>query len=133
MDRFHEIHIIERNSTKRISVVRGETDKNRNELEKAAQRREKREWAIEKPKLEHARKLRGDYSIDPSDEEHKDIMKNARRKLATSKADAMPCRRAFPQACIRETVDSKTEKAKASEAKTRFSCITETHESTRQR
>ena len=45
----------------------------------------------------------------------------------------MPCKRAFPQACIRETVVSKTEKAKASEAKTRFSCITEAHESTRQR
>ena len=38
---------------------------------KAAQRREKQEWAIENPKLEHARKLRGIYSIDPSDEEYK--------------------------------------------------------------
>ena len=63
----------------------------------------------------------------------KNIIKNARRKLETSKAAAMPCNRAFSQACIRETVVSKTEKAKASEAKTRFSCITEAHESTRQR
>ena len=45
----------------------------------------------------------------------------------------MPCKRAFPLACIWETVLSKTEKAKASEAKTRCSCITEAHESTRQR
>ena len=45
----------------------------------------------------------------------------------------MPCKRAFSQACIWETVVSKTHKAKASEAKTRFSCITEAHESTRQR
>ena len=60
-------------------------------------------------------------------------MKNARRKLETSKAAAMPCKRAFPRACIRETVVSKKEKAKASAAKTRFSCITEAHESTRQR
>ena len=45
----------------------------------------------------------------------------------------MPCKRAFSHACIRETVVSKTEKAKASEAKTRFDCITEAHESTRQR
>ena len=37
------------------------------------------------PKLEHARKLRGIYSIDPSDEEYKDIIKNAKRKLKTSK------------------------------------------------
>ena len=99
---------------------------------KVAQRREKQEWATEKEKLEHARILRGIYSIDPSDEEHKDIIKNARRKLETSKAAAIPCKRAFPQACFRETVVSKTEKAKASEAKTRFSCIT-AHESTRQR
>ena len=39
-------------------------------------------------------------------------------------AAAMPCKRAFAQASIRETVVSKTaEEAKASEAKTRFSCI----------
>ena len=84
-------------------------------------------------KLEHARDLRGIYSIDPSDEEYKDIIKNARRKLETSKAAAMQCKRAFLQACIRETVVSKTGKAKASEAKTRFNCITEAFESTRQR
>ena len=100
---------------------------------KAAQRREKQEWAIEKPKLEHARDLRVIYSIDPSDEEYKDIIKNARRKLERSKAAAMPCLRTFPLACIRETVVSKTEKAKASESKIRFSCITEAHKSTRQR
>ena len=100
---------------------------------KAAQRREKQEWAIEKPKLEHARNLRGIYSIDPSDEEYEDISKNARRKLETPKAAAMPCKRAFSQASIRETGFSKTRKAKTSEAKTRFSCIAEAHESTRQR
>ena len=49
------------------------------------------------------------------------------------KAAAMPCKRAFSQACIREALVSKTEKAKGSEAKIRFSCITEAHESTRQR
>ena len=74
---------------------------------KAAQKREKQEWAIEKPKLEHARKLGGIYSIDPSDEEYKGIINNARRKLETSKAAAMPCKRAFPQASIRETVFQK--------------------------
>ena len=71
---------------------------------KAAQRREKQEWAIEKPKLERARDLRGISPIDPSDEKCGDIIENARRKLETSKAAAMPCERAFPQACIRETV-----------------------------
>ena len=47
-------------------------------------------------------------------------------------AAEMPCKREFSQASIRETVVSRTEKAQASEAKTRFSCIAEAHESTRQ-
>ena len=77
--------------------------------------------------------MRGIYSVNPSDEEHTDIIQNARRKLEIPKAAAMPCTRAFSQACIRETIASKTEKAKASEEHTRFSCIIEAHESTRHR
>ena len=53
--------------------------------------------------------------------------------METPTAAAMQCKRAFSQASIRETVVSKTEKAKAAEAKTRFSCMAEAHESTRQR
>ena len=45
----------------------------------------------------------------------------------------MPCKRAFSQACIRETGVSRSGKAQTSEAKTRFRCIAEAHESTRQR
>ena len=78
--------------------------------EKAAQRRDKQEWAIEKRKLEHATVLRGVDSIDPSDQDYKDIIKNARRKLVTSKAAAMPCKERFPQACMRETVVQKPKK-----------------------
>ena len=100
---------------------------------KVAQSREKTGKANEKPKLEHTRDLRGVYSVDPSDEEYKDIIKKARRKLETSKAAAMPCKRAFSQACIRKTVVSKTKKTKGSDAKTRFNCFTEAHDSTRQR
>ena len=37
------------------------------ELGKAAQNREKQEWAKEKPKLDNARRLRGIYFIDPDD------------------------------------------------------------------
>ena len=77
---------------------------------KAAQRREKQEWAIEKPKLEHARDLRGIYSIDLSGEEYRDIIKNARRKLETSKAAAVPCERVFPQECKRELLFQKQKK-----------------------
>ena len=63
----------------------------------------------------------------------KTSFKKGRRKLEASKAVAMPCKRAFSQACIRETVVSKKEKAKESEAKTTFDCITEAHESARQK
>ena len=38
-------------------------------------------WPIENAKLGNARKLNGIYFIDPDDEEFKDIMKNASRKL----------------------------------------------------
>ena len=58
----------------------------------ASKRKAKRRWAIEKPKLDNARRLRGIYFIDPYDEEFKDIMKNARRKLEIPMPAAMPCK-----------------------------------------
>ena len=51
------------------------------ERSKAAQRKEKQQWTIEKPKLENARKMRGIYFDDPTDLEFKDTIQNARRKL----------------------------------------------------
>ena len=50
----------------------------------------------------------------------------------TPMAAAMPCKRVL-SCFVRQTVVSKTEKAKESEDKTRFSCIAEARESTRQR
>ena len=44
-------------------------------------RKEKQKRAIEKPKIDNARRLRGIYFIDLGDEEFKDIMKNALVKL----------------------------------------------------
>ena len=46
-----------------------------NNTSDACKRKEKQKWVIEKPKLDHARSLRGMYFIDPNDEEFKDIMK----------------------------------------------------------
>ena len=40
-----------------------------------------------------ARQLRGIYFIDPNDEEYRDTMKNARRKLDIPMAPAIPCKR----------------------------------------
>ena len=52
----------------------------------------RKEWAIEKPKLENARRLRGNFFVDPDDEELKRMMKNARGKLEIQITAAMPCR-----------------------------------------
>ena len=49
-------------------------------LARNAKLRGKHKWAIEKPKLDNARRLRRIYFIDPEDMEFKEIMKNARRK-----------------------------------------------------
>ena len=59
---------------------------------KHAKLKEKQKWSEEKLHLENARKLRGIYFIDPEDTEFKETMKNARKKLETSVAPAMPCK-----------------------------------------
>ena len=51
------------------------------EIGKKCQAEEKHKWAIEKPKLDKARRLRGIYFIDTEDNEFKETIKNARRKL----------------------------------------------------
>ena len=47
----------------------------------ASKRKGKQKWAIEKPKLEKAKRLRGIFFIDPDDDEFKRAMIHARRKL----------------------------------------------------
>ena len=59
----------------------------------ALKRKAKQKWAIEKPKLDNARQLRGIFFIEPEDEDFKDIMKNARRKLEIPMPAAMPCKK----------------------------------------
>ena len=59
---------------------------------KHAKLKEKQKWSEEKLHLENARKLRGIYFIDPEDSEFKETIKNARKKLETSVAPAMPCK-----------------------------------------
>ena len=58
----------------------------------ASKRKEKQKWAIEKPKLDNARRLRGIYFIDLEDEKFKRTMKIARRKLEIPMPAAMPCK-----------------------------------------
>ena len=57
-----------------------------------AKLREKQKWAIEKLKLDNARRFRGIYFIDFEDKEFKETIKNAREKLETPMAPAMPCK-----------------------------------------
>ena len=59
---------------------------------KNAKLKEKQKWSEEKIHLDNARKLRGIYFIDPEDKEYKETIKNARKKLETSVALAMPCK-----------------------------------------
>ena len=58
----------------------------------SAKLKEKQKWSNEKLHQDNARKLRGIYFIEPEGEEFKETIKNARKKLETSVAPAMPCK-----------------------------------------
>ena len=90
---------------------------------KHAKLKEKQKWSNEKIHLENARKLRGIYFIDPEDTEFKETIKNARKKLETSVAPAMPCK------IMKKNCGSNG----SNKAKTRLACILEADESTRLR
>ena len=91
-----------------------------------AKLREKHKWAIEKPKLDNARRLRGIYFIDPEDKEFKETIKNARKKLETPMAPAMPCK------TCKKSKHGET-RGKTNDFKSKFACILEASESTRMR
>ena len=57
-----------------------------------AKLKERQKGSHEKPQLDNARKLRGIYFIDHEDKEFKETIKNARKKLETPIAPAMPCK-----------------------------------------
>ena len=89
---------------------------------KHAKLKEKQKWSDEKLHLENARKLRGIYFIDPEDKEFKETIKNARKKLETSVAPAMPCK--IMKNCGSDGSDKN---------KTKLACILEANEFTRMR
>ena len=120
---------------RRIHVVRVEINKKKHTsrpdhlwpeiwktMEKNAKLEEKQKWSNEKLHLENARKLRGIYFIDPEDKEFKETIKNARKKLETSVAPAMPCK-------IMKNCGS----GGSNKVKTKLACILEADESTRLR
>ena len=89
---------------------------------KARQAEEKQKRSNEKLHLENARKLRGIYFIDPEDKEFKETIKNARKKLETSVAPAMPCK-----------IVKNCGSGASNKTKTKLACILEANESTRLR
>ena len=90
---------------------------------KNAQLKERQKWSNEKPKLDNSRRLRGIYFIDPEDKEFKETIKNARKKLETPIAPAMPCK----------IMKTKCGSGASNKIKTRLACILEDSESTRLR
>ena len=89
---------------------------------KNAKLKEKQKWSNEKLHLENARKLRGIYFIDPEDTEFKETIKNARKKLETSVAPAMPCK-----------IVKNCGSGASNKIQTKLACILEANESTRMR
>ena len=93
---------------------------------KAGRRKKMQERAIEEPKLDNARRLRGVYFIVPGDVEfHQKNNKNLRKKLEVPMEAAMPCK-------IRKT-KCKGTCAGPDIRSSRYACIVEANDSTRKR
>ena len=88
---------------------------------KHAKLKEKQKWSEDKI-LENARKLRGIYFIDPEDTEFKETIKNARKKLETSEAPAVPCK-----------ITKNCGSGASNKIQTKLACILEADECTRMR
>ena len=86
----------------------------------AARRKAKQKSAVEKPKLDNARKSRGIYFIDLDAEDFKRIMTNAPRKLEIPMPAAMPCRLQLHKHC-----------GTVGQHKTKYACVVEADESMR--
>ena len=91
-----------------------------------AKLKEKQKWSNEKPKLDNARRSRGIYFIDFEDKEFKETFKNARKKLETPMAPAIPCKTS--KKCKHVGARGKT-----NEFESKLACILEASESTRLR
>ena len=91
-------------------------------MSKTARGKEKQQLAIEKPKLDNARRLRGISFIDLEDGEYKKTI-SPRKKLELQMEAAMPCMLKTHQ--YRETCGGSDNR------KSKHACIAQVHESTR--
>ena len=94
-------------------------------LSDAAKKKAKQRWAIEKPKLDNARQLRGIFFIGTNDEEFKLTVQAARRKLEVPMPAAMPCQ--IPKKSSGEAHRN------IGERKAKYACIVDADEITRPR
>ena len=120
MDRLHKIHFAERKANLTDIHGPGErltrkqtTSRPDNEwtdmwkhMSDAAKSKAKQKWAVEKPKLDNARQLRGVFFIEPNDEKINTPLKNACRKLEIPMPAAMPCENPIRPRCGGQTVDA---------------------------
>ena len=81
-----------------------------------AKLKEMHKWSNEQPKLDNAKRSRGIYFIDPEDKEVKETINNARKKLETPVAPAMPCK------ASKKSKHGET-RGKTNEIKSKFACI----------
>ena len=95
-------------------------------LARNAKLKERQKWSHEKPKLDNPRRLRGIYFTDAEDKEFKETIKNARKKLESPMAPAVPCKTS--KQCKHGEICGKT-----NDFKSKFACILEASESTRLR
>ena len=95
-------------------------------LGRNAKLKERQKWSHEKTKLDNAGRLRGIYFIDPEDKEFKETIKNARKKLETPMAPAMPCKKG-------KNSQHGVTRGKSNEIKSKLACILKANESTRMR
>ena len=95
-------------------------------LGRNAKLKERQKWSHEKLQLDNARKLLGIYFIDPEDKEFKETIRNARKKLETPMAPAMPCK-------ISKNNKNCGNGEKSNEIRSKLACILEAGESTRLR
>ena len=145
VERFHEVYPTERKNSQTTYVVRKrrltkvQTTTRPDHVCpevwtkncKAAQNREKQEWKNEEPKLDNARRLRGNYFTDPDDQDHKETLKNARIKLEGPMAATLSCKKKAQTSTTK--VAAKQEIAPQKIPETIYGCNVESQESTRPR
>ena len=95
-------------------------------LGRNAKLKERQKWSHAKPQLDNARRLRRIYFIDPEDKEFKETIKNARKKLETLVAPALPRKTS-------KNNQNWVTRGKTHEIKSKLVCILEASESTRLR